>query len=98
MVVENSISYKYCVFRCVFIQDAKVPAFSSTAPLFASQLKNDLVMNVLRGGNWGSFRHLPLDNQTDETALQVEHAYINTLTRGDLASLRWIEGPLSFYK
>nr|CAD7589405.1 unnamed protein product [Timema genevievae] len=28
---------------------------------------------------------------------QVEHAYINAMTRGDLASLRWIEGPLSFY-
>ncbi|KAK9701631.1 Phosphopantetheine attachment site [Popillia japonica] len=30
--------------------------------------------------------------------LQVEHAYINTLVRGDLSSLRWIEGrPLGGY-
>uniref|UniRef100_A0A1B6DTB3 Fatty acid synthase n=1 Tax=Clastoptera arizonana TaxID=38151 RepID=A0A1B6DTB3_9HEMI len=84
--------------RCIFVQDTKIPTFSMTSPLFANQLKNDLVMNVYRGGNWGSFRHLPLDNQTDESALQVEHAYINTLTRGDLASLRWIEGPLSFFR
>lgn len=27
---------------------------------------------------------------------QVEHAYVNTLTRGDLSSLRWIESPLRF--
>jgi fatty acid synthase, animal type len=25
----------------------------------------------------------------------VEHAYVNALTKGDLASLKWIEGPLS---
>lgn len=84
--------------RCVFVQDNKAPTFSITAPLYAKQLKKDLVMNVLRNGQWGSFRHLRLDSQADETVLQVEHAYINTLTRGDLASLRWIEGPLTFYK
>lgn len=27
---------------------------------------------------------------------QVEHAYVNTLTRGDLSSLRWIESDLRF--
>lgn len=26
----------------------------------------------------------------------MEHAYVNTLTRGDLSSLRWIESPLRF--
>ncbi|KAJ9575473.1 hypothetical protein L9F63_007678, partial [Diploptera punctata] len=84
--------------RCVFLQDGKVPAFSLTAPLFATQLKKDLVMNVYRGGSWGSYRHLKLDNHSDSAALQVEHAYINALTRGDLASLRWIEGPLTYYR
>lgn len=28
----------------------------------------------------------------------MEHAYINALARGDLASLRWIEGPLAYLK
>ncbi|PSN28987.1 Fatty acid synthase [Blattella germanica] len=84
--------------RCVFLQDARVPAFSLTAPLFAAQLKKDLVMNVYRGGAWGSFRHLKLDSHSDSASLQVEHAYINALTRGDLASLRWIEGPLTYYR
>jgi len=55
-------------------------------------------MNVYRGGTWGCYRHLKLDNHSNATSLQVEHAYINTLTRGDLASLRWIEGPLTYYR
>lgn len=56
------------------------------------QARRDLAVNVLRAGVWGSYRHLPLD--VAEATLQVEHAYVNTLTRGDLASLRWIESPL----
>lgn len=84
--------------RCMFLQNAKLPAFSLTAPFFADQLKKDLVMNVYRGGAWGCYRHLKLDNHSDATSLQVEHAYINALTRGDLASLHWIEGPLTYYR
>jgi fatty acid synthase len=68
------------------------------SPLFSDQIKKDLVHNVLKGNVWGSLRHLPLENSSDKTVLQVEHAYINTLVRGDLASLKWIEGPLTYYK
>lgn len=85
-------------FRAVFIQDTKAATFSPASPQYAAQLKKDLVMNVLKGGVWGSYRHLRLTDPSDNTSLQVEHAYINALTRGDLASLRWIEGPLTFYK
>ncbi|XP_044270431.1 fatty acid synthase [Tribolium madens] len=82
--------------RAVFIQDTNAPKFSLTA--YDQQLKKDLVHNVLKKNVWGSFRHILLDNDHDGGKLQVEHAYINTLTRGDLSSLRWIEGPLSYYK
>ncbi|XP_045766807.1 fatty acid synthase [Maniola jurtina] len=67
------------------------PAFAPDAPPYADQLRKDLAVNVLRGGVWGCYRHLPL---AEGAALQVEHAYVNTLTRGDLASLRWIESDL----
>nr|CAD7589404.1 unnamed protein product [Timema genevievae] len=83
--------------RCVFLQDSKTPKFSISDSLYATQLKKDLVMNVYRNGVWGSYRHIRLDDHHDSALLQVEHAYINAMTRGDLASLRWIEGPLSFY-
>lgn len=85
--------------RSVFIQDPTAPKFSLTTVLYATQLKKDLIINVLKtNGVWGSMRHFNLENQQDKPSLQVEHAYINALTRGDLNSLKWIEGPLSYYK
>ncbi|XP_025419053.1 fatty acid synthase-like [Sipha flava] len=85
--------------RSVFIQDPTAPKFSLTAPLYANQLKKDLLSNILKpNGVWGSMRHLKLENQQDKPTLQVEHAYINALIRGDLSSLKWIEGPLKNYK
>lgn len=84
--------------RMVFIQDQKAEKFSLTSPFYSQQLVKDLVTNVLKNGVWGSYRHLTLDHLTDSGALQVEHAYINALTRGDLSSFKWIEGPLSYYK
>ncbi|XP_063827966.1 fatty acid synthase [Ostrinia nubilalis] len=71
------------------------PAFAPGAPAYAAQVRRDAAFNVLRGGVWGSYRHLPLA-EPDAAALQVEHAYVNTLTRGDLSSLRWIESPLRY--
>lgn len=82
--------------RAVFIQDKDAPKFSVKA--YEKQLKKDLVHNVLKNKIWGSYRHILLEYYNDNGKLQVEHAYINTLTRGDLASLRWIEGPLGYYK
>jgi len=85
--------------RSVFIQDPTAPKFSLTAPLYANQLKKDLLSNILKpNGVWGSMRHLKLENQQDKPTLQVEHAYINALIRGDLSSLKWIEGPLTYFK
>ncbi|KAI8426660.1 LOW QUALITY PROTEIN: hypothetical protein MSG28_005429 [Choristoneura fumiferana] len=63
-------------------------AFDPEAAPYRAQAALDLAFNVLRGGVWGTHRHVPLDDPAD-AQLQVEHAYVNTLTRGDLASLRW---------
>lgn len=32
------------------------------------------------------------------SAKETEHAFVNVTTRGDLASLRWIESPLKYYR
>ncbi|XP_014291398.1 fatty acid synthase [Halyomorpha halys] len=77
--------------RCVFTFGNK---FSMAQ--HKDQIKKDLLVNVLKDGAWGSFRHLPV--YSNDHSLNVEHAYANTLVRGDLSSLRWIEGPLSYYK
>ena len=60
-------------------------------PSVTPKTENDLVMNVFREGKWGSFRHLPISCQA--SLVETEHAYVNVLTRGDLASLKWIQSP-----
>ncbi|XP_063548210.1 fatty acid synthase-like [Cydia strobilella] len=67
--------------------------FDIAAPMYCAQVQLDLAMNVLRADVWGTFRHLALGD-ISEALLQVEHAYVNTLTRGDLSTLRWIESDL----
>lgn len=84
--------------RYVFIQDKNAPKFSLTTPFYAEQLDKQVVANVLKGGQWGCYRHLRLDQRSDASSLQVEHAFVNTLVRGDLSSLRWIESSLSYYQ
>ncbi|KAK5643002.1 hypothetical protein RI129_009169 [Pyrocoelia pectoralis] len=84
--------------RACFIQDKKTETFSLSSPFYKKQMQKDLVHNVLKDKTWGTYRHLLLDQNNNTATLHVEHAYINTLTRGDLASLKWIEGPLSYYK
>nr|XP_050846953.1 fatty acid synthase-like [Vespula vulgaris] len=81
------------IFRAVLIQDLKAPKFSLNLPLYSEQLELDLVTNVLRLGNvWGSYRHQLL--QPCEPRLTY-HAIINQLIRGDLSTIRWIEGPIT---
>ena len=77
--------------RYVFIQDSDAPEFHLSAQFYAEQLDKGLMANVLKKGEWGSYRHLRLDQYSNA---QVEHAYVNTLTRGDLSSLKWIQSPL----
>jgi fatty acid synthase len=78
-------------YRCIFILDTSAPAFGLDVPLYRQQLNKDLVMNVYSNGQWGSYRHLPLDSCD---TIPVPHAYVNVTTRGDLSSLKWIEGKL----
>ena len=82
----------------IFIQDKNAPQFALNDKYYAEQLQKQLMANELKGGKWGTYRHLQLDQSIGVSPLPVEHAYINTLVRGDLSSLRWIKGPLSYYK
>ena len=84
--------------RSLFILGENSPKYSANAAPYTAQLSKDLVHNVYKNGVFGTYRHLPLESVTEKSLLKVEHAYINTLVRGDLASLRWIEGPLKYYQ
>ncbi|XP_050089071.1 fatty acid synthase [Anopheles aquasalis] len=96
--IKNEAGGKFA--RLFFIQDRSAEKFSLTSALYREQAAKDLICNVLRPANgspacWGTFRHLRLDSQSNAPSLPVEHAYINALTKGDLASLKWIESSLS---
>uniref|UniRef100_A0A1A9Z5Z9 Fatty acid synthase n=1 Tax=Glossina pallidipes TaxID=7398 RepID=A0A1A9Z5Z9_GLOPL len=77
--------------RLVFVQDGNAKPFSFSDAFYAKQLAKDLISNVLKNGLWGTYRHMKLE--TNAATLQVEHAYVNALVKGDLASLKWIESP-----
>ncbi|KMQ91967.1 fatty acid synthase [Lasius niger] len=79
--------------RYVFIQDCNAPKFDLSSQFYAQQLEKGLMANVLKEGQWGSYRHLQLDQRTD---VRVEHAYVNARTTGDLSSLEWIQSPLTY--
>ncbi|KAH8306772.1 hypothetical protein KR044_013278 [Drosophila immigrans] len=77
--------------RLYMLQNAGLPSFSLTESFYYNQLDLDLSINVYQNGNWGSYRHLPME--AHQPLLTVEQAFVNTLIKGDLSSLNWIESP-----
>lgn len=71
--------------------DESAPEFSLDNPLYKTQLKKDLALNVFKNKVWGSYRHLLLE---PPSLIEVNHCYINTTIRGDLSSLKWLAGPI----
>ncbi|KAJ8969851.1 hypothetical protein NQ317_002334 [Molorchus minor] len=77
-----------CV-KCIFMGD-KLKKFDPNE--MQEQLKKHMAINIYKNGQWGTYRHLLLREELEP--LMCEHAFVNVTTRGDLSSLRWIEGPL----
>ena len=86
------ISVYLSCFRCVFILDETAPDFDPTLPFYKQQLNKGLAVNIYRRGEWGSYRHIKLENEANTL---VNHAYVNVLQRGDLSTLRWLEGNIN---
>ncbi|XP_028740769.1 fatty acid synthase [Peromyscus leucopus] len=82
--------------RCILLSNlsstSHVPKLDPGSSELQKVLENDLVMNVYRDGAWGAFRHFLLEQDKPEE--QTAHAFVNVLTRGDLASIRWVCSPL----
>jgi len=87
------------VIRCIFVLSrTKIPLdFYKPSAALSTMMEQDLIQNVINDGIIGSFRHFSLKAEGTEALLDVEHAYINTMMRGDLSSLRWIESPLKYF-
>lgn len=71
--------------------DKDAPVFSLDEPLYKTQLKKDLVLNVYKNNVWGSYRHLLLE---PSSLVEVYHSTVNSTIRGDLSSLKWLAGTL----
>ncbi|KAL9897232.1 fatty acid synthase-like [Glossina fuscipes fuscipes] len=82
------------LITCFFINDKSAPAFNINEPFYATQYALGLAVNVYQNGKWGSYRHLLLRLE-EKIAPRKDHVYGNVLQRGDLSSLRWIEGPFN---
>uniref|UniRef100_A0AC35TUX3 Carrier domain-containing protein n=1 Tax=Rhabditophanes sp. KR3021 TaxID=114890 RepID=A0AC35TUX3_9BILA len=57
----------------------------------------DLHGNNYKNGNWGSMRHITVKDENSHVYKECEHAFINTLVRGDVSSLKWFESPNQFF-
>lgn len=86
------IQREFADVRYVFIQDNDAPKFDLSTQFYMEQLDKGLMANVLKRGQWGSYRHLQLVGYNN---VQVKHAYVNMSTKGDLSSLKWIQSPLT---
>ncbi|XP_044764314.1 fatty acid synthase-like [Coccinella septempunctata] len=78
--------------RCFIIFDKNAPPFDPKHPFYAAQMRRNMSVNIYKNGQWGTYRHLLMD-QLEE--VETEHSFVNPLTRGDLSSLKWIEGSLN---
>ncbi|KAG5666534.1 hypothetical protein PVAND_014554 [Polypedilum vanderplanki] len=81
--------------RCVFIDDDSAPDFEIEKEFYKKQLEKGLAVNIYRNGQWGSYRHLTLQQPSMSKISPTEvSAFLNIQTRGDLSSLKWIQQPL----
>ncbi|CAF4803306.1 unnamed protein product [Pieris macdunnoughi] len=75
----------------LLIADPSAPAFNPDLEFYEEQLDKDLAVNVYQDGHWGTYRHLLLG---DLETIRANHGCVNTVTIGDLSSLKWLEGPI----
>lgn len=80
--------------RCFFIDDDSAPNFDVENEFYQPQLHLGLSVNILRAGEWGSYRHLRIAKKVDERP-RSGHYFVNCLSKGDLSTLKWIYGPLN---
>ncbi|XP_065204299.1 fatty acid synthase-like isoform X2 [Planococcus citri] len=81
--------------RCFFVFDTEAKHFSLADPFYKNQFDKNLAQNVYKGGEWGSYRYLPLEPLEN---IQTNSAICQLETPGDFSSFRWIESPLNLNK
>lgn len=77
--------------RCVFLMNGG-EGFDPDSRTYYDHLEKNMTFNVYRNGEWGTFRHLPLE---DSNVVGSENCFMNIKSRGDLSGIAWIEGALT---
>ena len=80
--------------RCVFIDDPNAPKFALNCPFYKQQLDQGLAINVLRNGQWGTYRHMKIDHRIEEKPMS-ECCVVKSLITSDLSSLKWVKKPIN---
>lgn len=81
--------------KCFLITDAEAPPFHINNSFYQQQLALNHPINVLKDGKWGSYRYLDMSPQLNHPNTQAKHFFVNCLVKGDLSTLRWLNGPLN---
>ncbi|KAH7944006.1 hypothetical protein HPB52_014256 [Rhipicephalus sanguineus] len=92
---QETGSHVRCIFNASVKGSNKVADFSPSNPAYKEILEKDLVMNVYRDGQWGSYRHVVAQSNGAPKTV-TPYAFLNVQTRGDLSSLQWYESPLRY--
>jgi fatty acid synthase len=75
--------------KCFFMMD-EAPDFDPQVPFYGDQLRKNLAINIYKSGKWGTYRHLLLEELQE---VECEHCFGDVSAKGDLSSMRWLEGP-----
>ncbi|XP_059048223.1 fatty acid synthase-like [Achroia grisella] len=78
------------IISCLMISDPMAPKFNPNLEFYKEQLDKNLAVNVYQNGQWGTYRHLLLE----DTTVAVDHAFVHTFSIGNLSSMAWVEGAL----
>jgi fatty acid synthase len=76
--------------KCFFMMD-EAPDFDPQVPFYGDQLRKNLAVNIYKSGKWGTYRHLLLEELQE---VECEHCFGDVSVKGDLSTMRWLEGAL----
>ncbi|KAJ2951593.1 hypothetical protein O0L34_g13747 [Tuta absoluta] len=71
----------------IILEDDQAPAWDPENVIYREQLKKNLVFNVMKQGQWGSYYYLPSHNSTLFTSANFN--LVNSLA-GDIDSMKWV--------
>ena len=76
-------------FRCVVTDSTVELPIDFRSEPFSKILKTDLVMNIWRNSQWGTYRLLSLERGYNR--VQTTEAYLDVTKKGDIKSLQWFD-------